>query len=125
MKFSRLEYSMIAVALIVVVFLAGWRWGDTSQAGTFTVRTETAVGRVEPERLHSLPEEERLDLNRATAAQLEALPEIGPTRAQAIVAYRTEHGPFRYVEQLLDVPGIGESTLEALMDYVTVEEARE
>ena len=39
--------------------------------------------------------------------------------AEAIAAYRTEHGPFRTVDQLMEVSGIGEATLEALRPYIT------
>ncbi|SNS11327.1 competence protein ComEA [Actinomadura meyerae] len=48
-----------------------------------------------------------LDLNTATADQLVDLPGVGPVLAQRIVAYRTEHGGFRSVEQLQEVSGIG------------------
>ncbi|MGB9757785.1 MAG: ComEA family DNA-binding protein [Candidatus Bipolaricaulaceae bacterium] len=65
-------------------------------------------------------EEGPLDLNRATAAELEKLPGIGPTLAARIVAWRETHGPFRTVEDLLAVPGIGPKTLENLRDKVTV-----
>lgn len=51
--------------------------------------------------------EARLDLNRATAAELEALPGIGEALAGRIVAWRGAHGPFRSVEELEEVPGIG------------------
>ena len=40
-------------------------------------------------------------------------------KADAIAAYRTEHGPFRTVDQLMEVSGIGEATLEALRPYIT------
>lgn len=65
-------------------------------------------------------EEGPLDLNRATAAELEKLPGIGPTLAARIVNWRETHGPFRSVEDLLSVPGIGPKTLENLRDKVTV-----
>ncbi|MCJ1673058.1 MULTISPECIES: ComEA family DNA-binding protein [unclassified Rathayibacter] len=57
-------------------------------------------------------------LSTATAAQLEELPEIGPATAAKIVAYREEHGPFTSVDQLLEVPGVGEKTLEAFREQV-------
>ncbi|WP_068213823.1 ComEA family DNA-binding protein, partial [Rathayibacter tanaceti] len=59
-----------------------------------------------------------LSLSTATAAQLEELPEVGPSTAAKIVAYREENGPFTSVDQLLEVPGIGEKTLEAFRDQV-------
>ena len=61
-----------------------------------------------------------LDLNAATAAELEELPGIGPELARRIVAYREAHGPFGSVEELLKVPGIGPATLERIRDLVTV-----
>lgn len=61
-----------------------------------------------------------LDLNRATAAELEKLPGIGPVLAARIVAWRETHGPFKSVEDLLAIPGIGPKTLEGLRDKVTV-----
>jgi competence protein ComEA len=61
-----------------------------------------------------------LDLNTATEQQLEDLPGIGPVTAAAIVGWRTENGPFHSVEDLLDVTGIGEKTLEQLRDHVRV-----
>src|ERR1051326_6650953 len=48
-----------------------------------------------------------LDLNTATATELDALPGIGPVLAARIVQHRREHGPFRSVDELLSVPGIG------------------
>ncbi|MGY2081199.1 helix-hairpin-helix domain-containing protein [Modestobacter sp. SYSU DS0657] len=61
-----------------------------------------------------------LDLNRATAAELDALPGIGPVLAQRIVVHRSNHGPFTSVEQLDDVSGIGPATFAELVDLVTV-----
>lgn len=61
-----------------------------------------------------------LDLNMATADQLDLLPGVGPATAAAIVAYRTKHGPFRAVEELLEVRGIGAAKLDAVRDLVRV-----
>lgn len=55
-----------------------------------------------------------LDLNTATAEQLDALPGIGPATAEAIISYRQQHGRFRSVEELVEVRGIGEAKLAAL-----------
>ncbi|HET6816028.1 MAG TPA: helix-hairpin-helix domain-containing protein [Mycobacteriales bacterium] len=61
-----------------------------------------------------------VDLNSATADQLEALPGIGPVLAQHIIDWRTAHGGFRTVDQLRDVSGIGDSTFADLAPLVTV-----
>ena len=61
-----------------------------------------------------------INLNSATAEQLDSLPGIGPSTAQKIIAYRTEHGGFRRVDDLMEVPGIGPAKFEELKDLVTV-----
>lgn len=61
-----------------------------------------------------------LDLNAATAAQLDALPGIGPTTAGAIVAYREKNGPFARTEDLMKVSGIKRSRYDAIKDLVRV-----
>jgi competence protein ComEA len=61
-----------------------------------------------------------VDLNRATVEQLDALPGVGPSTARAIVEWRTRHGRFRSVRDLLDVPGIGPSKFEHLQSLVVV-----
>jgi competence ComEA-like helix-hairpin-helix protein len=66
------------------------------------------------------PPAKPLDLNTATAEQLQQLPGIGPTTAKAIVRFREKSGPFRRVEDLLAVRGISKRRLEALRAYVTV-----
>ncbi len=63
---------------------------------------------------------QRIDINRADPWLLESLPGIGEVRAQAIVGHRLEHGPFRTIEDLLRVSGIGPSTLERIADYIPV-----
>lgn len=61
----------------------------------------------------------RVDVNTATVAELERLPEVGPGLAGRIAAYRAAHGRFRTAEELTRVKGIGPKTYEALRDYVT------
>jgi competence protein ComEA len=61
-----------------------------------------------------------VNLNTATPAQLDELSGVGPATAQKIIAYRQEHGGFGSVEELGEVPGIGDVRLAALRDLVTV-----
>ncbi len=61
-----------------------------------------------------------LDLNLASAAALDSLPGIGPARAASIVQYRASHGPFRSVEDLGRVSGMGPAALARVKDRVTV-----
>ena len=59
-----------------------------------------------------------LDLNTASADQLDALPGVGPATAQKIIDYRQAHGPFRSIDELEGVPGIGPSKLAQLKGLV-------
>ena len=69
-----------------------------------------------------LQEARRLDVNTASAAALERLPEVGPALAQRIVDDRRLHGPFHTPEALMRVKGIGPKTYDTLQDYVKGEE---
>ena len=64
---------------------------------------------------------ERLDINTATQAELELLPNIGPTLATRIIAFREAEGPIRSLTHLTDVRGIGVRTAEAIEPYVRFE----
>ncbi len=61
-----------------------------------------------------------IDLNAATSAELEGLPGIGASKAAAIIQYRTDHGGFKSVDELDNVPGIGDATMANLRPLVTV-----
>ncbi|HEX6418951.1 MAG TPA: ComEA family DNA-binding protein [Acidimicrobiales bacterium] len=61
-----------------------------------------------------------VDVNTATAAQLEELPGVGPATAEAIIAHRDRHGPFASVDDLIDVRGIGEAKLAQIRERATV-----
>lgn len=61
-----------------------------------------------------------VNINTASGSELEKLPGIGPGKAQAILDYRRENGPFQTIEELMQVPGIKEGTFARLKDYVTV-----
>ena len=64
----------------------------------------------------------RVNINIASASELDTLPSIGPTTAQAIVDYRLENGPFTSIQDIQKVPGIGSATYEKIEDYITVGE---
>ena len=63
---------------------------------------------------------QKIDLNRAKAWLLEALPEIGESRAQAIIDYREQNGPFHNINELIKVEGIGTATYEQIKHLITV-----
>lgn len=61
-----------------------------------------------------------VNINTATADELDALPGIGPVLAGRIISYREENGGFRSPEELTRVKGIGQATLEEIYDLITV-----
>lgn len=86
-----------------------------------TARRPAAEAEVSSEGEKSLPDSllpgEQIDVNTADAYDLRRLPGIGEKRAQDIVAWREAHGPFRTVNELTEVPGIGPAILENLRPY--------
>ncbi|MDD4715194.1 MAG: helix-hairpin-helix domain-containing protein [Oscillospiraceae bacterium] len=61
-----------------------------------------------------------VNINTATESQLDSLPGIGPTRASAIVEYRTKHGPFQSIRDIMKVSGIKDGVFSKIKDYITV-----
>jgi competence protein ComEA len=61
-----------------------------------------------------------ININSANVDELKSLPNIGETKANAIIAYRLEHGLFTNIEELMDVPGIGEAIFASIKDLVTL-----
>ena len=110
--------------LIDAVEAAGGLLPDADTASLNLAARVTDGERVDIPRLSNAPAPAAtptpLDLNRATAAELQALPGIGERRAQAILDYRAVSGGFDRVEDLLQVEGIGPATLEALRTLVVV-----
>lgn len=62
-----------------------------------------------------------VNLNTATKEELQTLPGVGPAVAQRIVEYRTKFGPFKSVDELLEIKGIGPKKLEKIKPLVTLE----
>lgn len=60
-----------------------------------------------------------ININTATASELERLDSIGPSKAEAIVKFRETHGPFQSIDQLTQVPGIGKKTVDKFRDQIT------
>jgi competence protein ComEA len=101
-----------------------WQEGDTletllSDAG---VESDADLGHIEVYVPREGEEQspQKIDINRAEAWLLEALPGIGQTLAERIVDYRNASGPFQRIEDLLKVSGVGEATFENMKDLITV-----
>ena len=113
-----------AVLLALTAMFAVGVWSlrtvekPTEVASGYTVTTAQGVGAVAV----SGPEVPTIvNVNTAAEEELQALPGIGPAKAQAIINYREEHGNFTCAEDLLNVSGIGEATLEKIRDDITWE----
>lgn len=65
---------------------------------------------------------EKININTADAASLATLPGVGPAIAARIIEYRNESGPFRQIEDIKNVRGIGEARFEAIKDLITVDD---
>lgn len=63
---------------------------------------------------------DKININTASSAELDKLPRVGPKVAQRIIDYRKEFGPFKRIEDLMKVKGIGEKTFAKLKDMVTI-----
>ena len=68
----------------------------------------------------SKTESEKININTASAVDLDKLPRIGPKVAQRIIDYRKENGPFKKIEEIMKVKGIGEKTFAKLKELITV-----
>lgn len=69
----------------------------------------------------SLSAQEKVDVNKATFAQLEKIPGIGPDMAKKIIDQRKELGSYKNVDQILQIKGIGPKTIEKIAPYLTID----
>jgi competence ComEA-like helix-hairpin-helix protein len=103
---------------------AGFHTANTDSLITYREYTKTPAGKGASSKAGTPPLSGKLDLNKATPAELEALPGIGPALAARIIAQRKAAGGFRSVEDLLAVRGIGEKTLARFRQWVYVSSPR-
>jgi competence protein ComEA len=116
-------YSLPAGARVVDALAAAGGLADGADAAGVNLARRIADGEqlrvpVVGEVAAPSSEPERVDLNTATEEQLATLPRIGPALAARIVQWREDHGPFSSADDLLDVSGLGQKTVDGLRDLV-------
>ena len=106
-----------SVACVLVTLLSASAFAQTPAPRTATAATEKAPRTA----VKATGEKAQvINLNTATAAELEGLPGVGPKVAARIVDYRTKKGPFHKIEELMNVQGIGEKSFLKLRTQLTV-----
>lgn len=112
----------LATMLLLVLVLLAFRGALMEEESGFAV---PSVVKPEPDlerHVSALVKSLRVNPNQADAQRLTAVPGVGEALAQAIVRFREEHGPFRRLPDLREVPGIGPKRLEDMLPYLTLEE---
>ena len=124
---NKVSVLLAVVTALFVGFTLGLFVGRNTGSGTVTLAVPaqmqaaptaaaTAAAETVPEETFSFP----VNINTADADTLTSLPGIGQVLAERIVAYRRQNGPFRAIEEITKVEGIGEKKAEAILDLITV-----
>lgn len=124
---NKVSVLLAVVTVLFVGFTLGLFVGRNTGSGTVTLAVPaqmqtapttaaTAAAETVPEKAVSFP----VNINTADVDTLTALPGIGRVLAERIVAYRRQNDPFRAVEEITKVEGIGEKKAEAILDLITV-----
>ncbi len=121
MKLGAAQKTLAAVTAVFVIFTLAFFIGRSSSRAVVTTQKEPAVIVREIPAAEPAPTTQ-VNINRATAQELESLPGIGEVLAQRILRWREENGNFISTEQLMDVEGIGELKFEAIKDRICVED---
>lgn len=108
-------FASVLVALVLFGFTCGFLIGRNFNHAPLAVSQTTAT---QPET--TAPGNSKVNINTATAEELTLLPGVGKALAERIIEYRTKNGPFRRIDELGNVNGIGSKKLEGLWEYITV-----
>ncbi len=100
---SKASHSFLAISLVILFIIFGSLFAQQSNRQGSSGSPQA-----------------KININTASLEELQTLPRIGPAIAQRIIDYRKEHGPFKKIEDLLKVQGIGERVFEQIKDRITV-----
>ena len=121
---------MVRFTMVFCIFLLGIFWGRNSYASSvqsagFRIPDQLIISQAEDESNPKHLDLETVNINTATLEQHQTLPGIGPALAQRIIDHREANGPFPSAAHLVQVEGIGEKTLDTIIDYISVQEDTE
>ena len=117
---TKSEIILLGLTAVFLCALAGLSLRDRQdRVPGVVIETEAEVPREE-----MAPDFAPVDLNTATAEELDTLPGIGESLARRIIAYREANGPFGSIEEIMEVSGIGEAKFAELEDRVTVDNGK-
>jgi len=132
----RYKWLIGAILIIVIISGAGIVWWEKSKRNKIDGENrEIAELKVQNDLLRqelsnlaekevagesSENESDKININSASAEELDTLPGIGPARAADIIAYREENGGFKNIEEIKNIKGIGDKSFEDLKDLITV-----
>ena len=117
---TKSEIILLGLTAVFLCALAGLSLRDRQdRVPGVVIETEAEVPREE-----FAPDFPPVDLNTATAEELDTLPGIGESLARRIIAYREANGPFGSIEEIMEVSGIGEAKFAELEDRVTVDNGK-
>jgi competence protein ComEA len=106
--------SLVAIGVLALPVLS---FADNGQVTVPPVKTTPTVSAPKPAELNANP---KVNVNLADLAALEKVKGLGEKKAQALITYRTDHGNFKTIEDLVNVPGFGVKLVKKLQPYLTV-----
>ena len=127
MKRSKVEIAAIVITVIFIAITGIYFLHDRNESAAVTISSGRTVSSQNAGVQSFSPQTPEIspfalvNINTATAQELCSLPGIGETLSARIIAYRSEHGLFKSIDEIMSVSGIGAKTYQNLKSYITVD----